>query len=351
MKYIPLSVVSIVVAVLLLGPWEVPYGFQTAVQVMPVQAWELVQYPNGSLHSKWYDYKLDGIKDQQLYQFDQGDVVRMEYQLDSLPENWIPANFQVLKIESNRLSEQLIDVGVELKEQKALLNVDLIGEKPETIQRMEEEVRLAEQTLTLLEKQLIRQQALLEEGLISLSEFEQTENAKAEAVLRVEVAKRLLVEERTGEKSQQIDLINTRIAALETTSSFLEGKESLYSIQCPIEGVWRRELSPEGVDHLWVEDTTASIVHFPVRSRDLDMLQDSFQLVLLEGILKQAYTVKEWTQYGPISILNNEQVQWVRLQVPGLRNKWIDGKPIPCRIEVGKLRIWDYLTKAFRLRW
>ncbi|MBR9920592.1 MAG: hypothetical protein GYB31_07110 [Bacteroidetes bacterium] len=351
MKYIPVIVISLLVVTLLFGPWKIPYGFRTAARIMPVQAWELIQYPDGSMMSRWHDNRLDGIKDQQLYQFDRGDVIHMEYQLDSLSENWVPADYEVVAIESNRLSEQLLGVSTQLQQQRALLNVDRIGQKPQTLERLEEEVRLARQTRTLLVKQKARQTELLAEGLSSVAQFEQVENALAEADLRVEVAEKALVEARAGEKPEQIEWIETRINALQTTAEFLEGKEALYSVVCPIAGSWRREMDLDGAEHLWVEDTTAAVVQIPVRERDLAIMQDSFQLVIMEGDRELRFDILQWKKQGPRSILNNEQVQWVKLTVPGLKCVWIDGKPVPCRIESGEVSVLKYLEEAFEWRW
>jgi hypothetical protein len=350
-KYIPILVVLVLLGVVLLGPWEISYGFRSAARVQPAQAWELVHLPNGTLTSRWYDYSRGGIQSQQTFQFDEEDIWRVQYQLDASAGQWVAADQEIIRVISNTLNQQLLTVNNEIAALRARLIRDEAGDKPETIVRLEEELNLAQQTLTLRKKQYDRAKEMVADGLSAVAEYEQAENAIREAELQVEVAQRRLDEQRAGEKPEQLEMLRTQIALLEESAGFLRGKDSLYSITCPIAGVWRNERSLDGAEHFWVEDTTASVLTLPVRDRDMQYLLDTFSLVLNQGEEQGLYAISDWELSGQRSIIDNEEVQWVQLRVPGLRDKWTSQIPVPCRIEAGKVGIAEYLKQNFRLQW
>ena len=350
-KYLPVLITLLLAGLLIWGPWEIPYGFRTAARVQPAEAWELIHRPNGSLTASWYDHRLGGMRDQQTYQFDEEDIWDVRYQIDSSEVNWLDAGDEVLRITSNSLQQQLLDVENQIRNLQALLIRDEAGEKPETITRLEEEIRLAEQSLSLLQKQYDRAAEMVAEGLSAVAEFERAENALREGQVQLQLAEKRLEEFIAGQKPEQLDWLRTQILTLQQTAAFLRAKDSLYIIGTPVSGTWSSFRDIDGTEHFIVEDTTAAVLSLPVRERDIHYLQDTFLIILDRGGGDLEFEASNWSFTGQRSVVDNEQVRWVQIRVPGLRSSWSTEIPLPCRIESGRVDLWTYLKQNVRLKW
>jgi multidrug resistance efflux pump len=319
-------------------PLSVPFRLESAAYVEPLRQWVLTRHPDGSVTTAFRGAAEGLASGQVSYQFDRGDQV-----LFHLSAGPVGVGDTLLVIRSNRLEEQLVELRTSLAVERAALAVVETGEKPELRAQLAQSVRLARENLSLQEKLVERARRSYAEGLVSLQEQEIAENAYRAALLRLQVVEEEQSVVETGEKPETRSLSRARMAALSNQVSFLEDKARGYVVTAPFGGRLRELPVPEGQQ--WVlEDTSASQLTVPVRSRDVPHLRagDTVRLSLAVPFRTFACRVKGVGQQ--LRVLDMEQVVLVTLHTQA--EDLVQGGPIRCHLDLGPVRLSDYLQRS-----
>jgi multidrug efflux pump subunit AcrA (membrane-fusion protein) len=333
-------------------PIEVPFTLDSAARVLPIRQWVLTQAADGTLSAVVYDHRTGMVRRQEGYQFDRGDQVQLLFQ-----ENWqagtrVKAGDAVATIASSALSEQLVQLKNQLAVEQANLGVVASGQKPQVLAQLEEEIRLAQDDVTLRRKALERAASLQAEGLIAALAVEQAENALHDAQARVRLAEKSMAISATGEKQEIVAATSARIASLQKQIEFLENKRSKYVIKAPFAGTVRQEHTLEG-DRLLIEDTTKLILQMPIRLRDAQYLRAGQELTLRWLDQSSESYVKALEIGQRVETLGYEQVVTLKAQLEPIDDpvtlKYTAGAAVRCHILCESVRVSEFLRRS--LRW
>jgi hypothetical protein len=340
-------IILLLLAAVVFAPVDVPFTIESVAKALPVRQWALLKSSDGGLSVTLYDHRTGLVSNQEGYQFDRGDLVRVRFNDGWKSGASVRAGEKVATITSNQLGEQLVQLKSELAVEQANLGVIASGQKPQVITQLEEEINLAKADLELRKKTLERTRQLHADGLIALSGLEQAENAYHESLARVRVAEKTLLVAGSGEKPETVSLASSKIASLQKQIEFLENKQHKYALTAPFDGQVRFETTPEG-DRLLVEDTSAVILQIPVRLRDSRFVRtgQDIELQLLDNQTRIAATVLEVG--ARVEVLNREQVIIVKAAAGGYGASLPPGMPVRCRIECGKVRVAEFLRRSIR---
>jgi hypothetical protein len=345
-RYFSIIILPLLFA-LVLVPVDVPFTLDSVARVSPERQWVLLKSPTGSLSATLYDHRTGMVGNQEGYQFDRGDLVQVQVKNGWKTGHRIRAGETVAVIFSNQLGEDLVRLKNQLAVEQANLGVVASGQKPEVIRRLEEEINLARADLELRRKTLERMKQLRADGLLSALELEQAENGYAESQARVRVAESALQVSATGEKPETVSLVSSRIASLQKEIRFLESKQRQYVLTAPFDGQVRLETTPEG-ERLLVEDTSAQVLHIPVRLRDSAYVRPGQKIALQLAESQTAIAAAVLEVGNRVEILNREQVVIVKAATDAGAAALPFGAAVRCRIECDKVRVSEFLKRSIR---
>jgi multidrug efflux pump subunit AcrA (membrane-fusion protein) len=218
--------------------------------------------------------------------------------------------------------------------------------------QLEEEIRLAQDDVTLRRKTLERAANLQAEGLIAALAVEQAENALHDAQARVRLAEKSMAISATGEKQEVVAATSARIASLQKQIEFLENKRSKYVIKAPFAGTVRQEHTLEG-DRLLIEDKTKLILQMPIRLRDAQYLRAGQELTLRWLDQSSESYVKALEIGQRVETLGYEQVVTLKAQLEPIDDpvtlKYTAGAAVRCHILCESVRVSEFLRRS--LRW
>ena len=340
-------IILVLVVASAFAPIDVPFTLDSVARIVPIRQWILAKGTDGSLTVTLHDNGTGQILEAEGYQFDRGDLVRMNFSHGDSIATYLREGDPAVSISSNTLGEQLITLKTQLSVEEANLGVVATGQKQELIRQLEEERNLAKENLKLQKKSYDRAKQLFEEGVVPLAELELAENLHEAAVLQVGVAENALSVALTGEKKELVSLASSKIESLKKQIAFLEEKAVRYTLNAPFDGLIRTEVSIEG-DRIFLEDTAASVLFIPVRVRDSRFIQkgQEIKLILPDNHTVFTSTVLEVGQQ--VQILNVEQVIVVKALT---REKGLPlGMPIRCTINCGKVRVLEFLKRSVQWR-
>ena len=269
--------VGILMVVLLIAsvfvPVEIPYSFNTTAKVYPVQQWVLHKNVDGNLIKTLHNYKSGLLAEYATFPFDRGDVVNIKFDPNRNSASRVDSGYLVASITSLNLAEQLIDLETQLNVEKATLAKVSTGEKKEAIIQDQEVLNQAKQDLKFKEANLVRAQKMFKDGLIAKVKLEVAEEAVKQAKIAIEVAKTKIGVTSTGEKPEEVNLIQARINSFQSKIDFLKTTNESYEIYTPIAGNMSFETGTDG-DKLIIEDVTEHILMIPVKLKDRDFIDE-----------------------------------------------------------------------------
>lgn len=332
---------------LVLVPVDVPFRLDSVARVTPARQWVVLKSPEGSLSATLYDHRSGLLSNQEAYQFDRGDLVQVQFKSGWVTGSRIRAGETVATILSNQLGEELVRLKNQLAVEQANLGVVATGQKPEVLKKMEEEINLANADLEMRRKTLERMKVLSTDGLVPPTDLEQAENAFKESQARVRVAETSLHVSATGEKRETVELVSSRIASLQKEIAFLENKQRKYALTAPIAGQVRFENTVEG-ERLLVEDTSAQVLHIPVRLRDSAYVLTGMKITLLLADNQTTVPASILEVGARVELLNREQVVIIKAATDPGAELLPFGAVVRCQIDCGKVRVSEFLNRSVR---
>lgn len=329
-------------------PIDIPYAFKSVAQVYPVQKWMLQKNNDGSLTSSLHNYKSGLMRDYSNFQFERGDVVSMHFNSEKTTEKYIDSGDLIVNILSNQLAGTLINLENQLSIESANLAKERAGQKAEIITGSAKAFELAQSELKLAKLNLDRAIPMLEDGLIAKMEYDQLEGLYQQALRKIEMAKANIEINTTGEKPEQIQLIETRIQSLRKEIDFIKTTSNSYNIYAPISGTLRYESDLEG-DRMIIEDTSEYILFVPIKLKDRTFIGPDTRLELVivgqdSLIPAQILEVSKKTE-----ILNETLVAMIKAKVDGSIKGLAPEMPIACKVSCGTVRPIEYMKRSIKV--
>lgn len=338
------------IGVLLLAcfvPIDVPYTFNSTAIVYPAKEWQLTKHNDQTLVSSLHNYESGAAEDFTHYQFDRGDIVSISFaDADQLGRS-VTENTIIARLESNVLSQRLIQLENEISIEYANLARGKSGQKYAVIRQAKEEISLAKQELALRKNNLERAERLFPEGLVSKASVEEAKNLFDKSKIMIQLAEKSLDVKNTGLKREEIDYIYTRIEALERERDFLVAKMSNYNIITPVSGKVSYEFHSD-YDKTIVEDVTSYILYIPVKLKDIEYL-DLGDRVTLDIIGADTTATAELLEIGEkVEVIDRNFVIIAKAKIDGRIKGISTGMPVKCKISCGKISPIQYLTQSTR---
>jgi hypothetical protein len=254
-------------------PLEFPYFIQSQGPVVPIREWTLTRASNGDLKSSFKDNRTGKLSAFAVTAFQRGNEARFSIHPWAYEKNFIRKGDTIATMYSNKDEELLVQLQGDLQVQHSEILLNQAGEKDEDVQGFSDRLNLARQALALQQKLTHRSEALYQDSLISLQEYEIALNLLRSRELEVKIAESGLQSVSTGGKPAQIAFIEAKNEAIrQRIRQIKDGLRDL-ALVAPLSGVTIKmkdnSLLAEEV-LLSVADQSAYIIFFPVQYAEKD---------------------------------------------------------------------------------
>lgn len=267
------------IVVLYFLPFTIPFAFSTSTLIYPAKIWSLRSDMEGNFFGEVKNYRTGVIETSTSYRFERGDITNLLVS-EKINENPVISRGDTL----GRLTSRLIDERIEHLENQLAIDQRLLessktGEKNEIIENLLQKKTLAKQQMELAKINYQRIKALFEEEVVPESDFETAENEYQKALTNVEIAASDYRVASTGQKPEEISVIEERILSYRREIDFLLTTKKEYLIISPLSGkLIINQLMPAIGEYISIYDTSEYIIYAPVKYRYRPYLSADMQI-------------------------------------------------------------------------
>lgn len=338
-----------VLLVVLYLPLRMPFGAESIGRVYPAQDWRLVQDQAGRISSVVRDYRSGAVQQMDAFQFEQGDISGLQFDLP--PGGFLHLGDTVVRMYSTRQREEIQDIEAQVALYGAQLQAESTGDKPPVVQQAENELRFAEQSLTLTEKTWNIKKPLFEQGLIALTEYQAAESALALAKIQIDIARKNLETVSSGLKPESVGITQAQLRGLKNRLAILRQKNLALVLRAPFGGFVAPALPPEELFVLQRSDEY--LVQIPIKVEQLPYLQAHSTVVVTDIQTQRTYPARVLQTGTHVEVLDNRQVVILNALVrPDSSNqRFSTGLAARCRIDFDTVNQRQFLLRLLNFKW
>lgn len=326
-------------------PVNLPLNLSARAKILPASEWIVARNDNGQIFTRLFDNRSGLSKNYSVSNFERGDDVRLIFRSDLKINSFVTTKDTIAKLYSNEIERQLTALKGSLEVAKASLKLNQTGDKASLVKMAEEQLAFQKKNAEEQRKILFRQEQLYQKKLISQEEYEISKGAAELNDLQIAIANANLETVRTGEKTEQIDFINSQIKSFENEIAILEKRTADFNIVPAIDGTISK-LSI-GDTLLIIQNTDDYFLMIPVNLKN--------QKYISIGEQVSFYSETDQTEfYGKIISINNsveyllgEPVIIVTAEIKNDNQPLNTGLITECKIHCGNMSIADHIKRFF----
>ena len=332
---------------LLLLPIRIPYSIQALGRIMPAKEWILSRGEDGGLMATLYDHILGTMRAYSVAQFGRGDTIEFTLHSSIVPGAFVAIGDTVGLIHSNdpAMERQLTRLTGALSTERALLGLYRAGEKESVVREAQQRLTYAKQRAEEQRKIMERQHTLYERDLISQEEFEMAESTSKLYDIDVAIAEAELQTVQTGANKEQMDLVHSRIRALEDEIEMVRKTLENYTLTAPLSGLVFRSFSG---DTLVAIGATAYVVVMLVKWKDRPYLAPNQDVQLNVSGLNSSPRGTLMQLGNSVRVLNGEQVLLAAALVKPNAEGLVPGLIARCSISCEPATPLEYLGRVVK---
>ncbi len=217
-------------------PVKIPYKVKSKALLKPILVWELARTNQGNLVSKTLNNFTGIVESYSISEFSRGDAVNFILSDKLKNGTYVHKGDTIGVLYSNEQQSKMVDLQGALSILKAELEFFSTGVKPEDVRFIEEQLSLAKQELETQNILSSRAKALLADSVIAQQEFDIVFNELKIKELAVSIAEAQLSSVTTGDKPEQIKLIEARILATEKQLNQVIERLEYFTLKSPVIG-------------------------------------------------------------------------------------------------------------------
>jgi hypothetical protein len=333
--------------------FDFPYYIRTKGVILPVEEWVLYRGAGGSLLHVHENHTNGMVHEFGTAEFQRGDIGKYAFNEALLGKGFVRKGDTLAWVYTSDVYLQIISLEGELAYNKSLLDVYLSGEKPENITLAENQVDMARQELETQRLLTARNETLFKQDVISRQEFELIENDLKVKEFAVVIAQSHLNSLQSGRKTEEIQLIKSKIEALSTQLEQLNIHIGAFHLISPVSGqvIRERHFIPEFGDEvvLRIADFSSMMVSLPIDYYEEPYVIKGQQVHITSATGFLEATGEVLTIDNTVTVVGNRPKIFLRVQVDSpptdkvLRNMMVDA-----RIYCGHVSMVEYLKRISR---
>ena len=337
-----LIIILIVFVALLVLLQKRSIQIKTAGKIIPSSDFRLIQdFPNSLILEENHYLHSENNK-RSSFNFDRGDVVDFTIKKNKNFNSYIEKNTKLGSINSEKLSQEILQIEAELNKTRAQLIADSTGRKNSVIEKAKNDIKLRETQLK--EQKLIveRMGELKKSNLVSEQKYEFAKNDLDIQELQVLVAQSNLETVLTGAKPEAVKVYHYQIKSLEKELKLLKNRKKKYEILSPISG--DIEFHQHSDTLLTIENRNELAVIFPVTIDKISKININQEVIISLKNLNLQSNGSITKIDNKIHVINNNQFFIVTAKIE--KNIFPSGSIVNCNIQCEKEQIIkNFITK------
>jgi hypothetical protein len=255
---------------------EFPYYIHSQGQLLPNREWTLTRAQSGDLKSTFKDNRTGKMSSYEVTAFQRGNEARLTLNTRLFENARINQGDTIATMYSNKDEELLVRLQGELMVQDFEMLLNKAGEKAADVQGFATRLALAEEALAMQQKLTSRSEALYQDSLISLQEYETAVNLLRTRELEVKIADASYQSVSTGGKPAQLDFIQAKHVAIKQQIRQIKDGLRDFTLVAPMSGVVIKKKDNTLITEevlLSVADLSAYVIFFPVEYLEKDYVE------------------------------------------------------------------------------
>ncbi|HKQ57334.1 MAG TPA: hypothetical protein VJY35_05665 [Candidatus Eisenbacteria bacterium] len=240
-----MAVALSIVALVLLLPIRLPSAVDTYAAISPEHRWVLAKAVDGQLIASTFNYRSGLSEGFRVSTFNAGSSINFSLRPSLLPGHQVAAGDTVGSVVSSEVAERLITLQGQLAAARNLLAVNASGQKSAVVKEAQQRLLYAQRRRAEYQPTMDRTQLLFDQHLIPAGEYDRIRNEANALDDQITLAATNVEASETGAKPEQINLINSNIATLETEIAAVKGRAATYTVTAPIAGTVMPTFSPD----------------------------------------------------------------------------------------------------------
>ncbi len=336
-------IILLILLAALFAPFKIPFAAESIGRVFPAREWQLVQDQTGRISSVIRDYRLGSTQQIDAYQFEQGDISGLSFDLPA--DRFVHVGDTVVRMYSIRQNEEIQNIQAQLALYNAQLRADVTGDKPPVVQEAENRLHFAEQDLVLREKTYRIKKPLWEQKLIALTEYQEVENAYELAKIQVEINRKTLENVTTGLKNESVGITQAQLQGLKNRLEILRRKGLSFVLRAPFSGWIVPAALPE--EQLILQQCDEYVVQIPIKVEYLPYLNDSTAITVTDVQTRRSFPAKLLQTGTKVEVLDNRQVSLLTavLKPDSTGARFSTGVSALCRLDFGTVHQREFLRR------
>ncbi len=244
---------------------------------MPVSEWTLSRAQNGNLISTVKDNRTGRLSAFSASVFQRGDQADFQLNPNIYHQLYLTKGDTVARMYSNQDQERLVQLQGELAVQQAELQLVNSGQKAADVEGVANQLALAKQELDAQRTLTKRAEALHQDSLTSLQNYELALNKLRVRELNVNMIGAEYKSVTTGGKPEQIRVIQTRIISLQQQIRHIEQSLKELTLVSPVSGAVLLKKAPANPAEevlVSVADNSSYVVILPVNYVERNYVQE-----------------------------------------------------------------------------
>lgn len=339
-----IALISILFLAAFFIPFKLSYKINSVAKLMPAQQWILSRGADGDIQTNTINH-LSGINNSyQLTSFERGESMFLD--LDPKLKNGqvVEQGDTVGVIYSSSQQESLVQLNGELHVLKATLEVSLSGVKKTEVKEASERLEMSKSEHHKQKKIVERLNKLLKKELIAEEDYQTAEDELNVLAKGVNVREAELESSLSGEKTEEINMLNKQIAAVENRISFIQQQiDSQNSIVVPFRGRIERSFS---TDTLFVlSNFDLGIAFIPVALEEASYFSEGEKVSFTSANTSELFTGVVQMKQPVMQIIGGKQCIIVLATVYDISKDFISGMISQAEINCGTISLTTYLKR------
>jgi len=353
-----ISLLVVVPIIAFVIPIEIPYNLTSNGFIYPKKEWIISKNSNGGYDSQILDHYSGIVTENYSINFERGDLSTININTSKL-NSYIKQGDTVGYIDSRNIRDRIRQLEANKKIEFANLQNSSTGEKPALVNFAINELKLAEEQLEISQKLYSRQKELFEKKFISSQEIDNVAGSYELSRIRYQIAKNKLEDVTTGLKDETIQLIQSRINAIDSELDFLNEQLSKHILLAPFSGLIVQTIVPKltGIYQdksqleilLSMYDNNELIVKFPIKYESKEYVNNDCEVLLKFPNSHKSYSAKIYKINNKTELLGADAVVFAYAKLEGSLLGIESGAPTSCKIHCDNLTLAEHFKRIFKL--
>ncbi len=327
-------------------PIHVSSDIRITGKVFPAKQWVLFAGSNGQIMNTQSDLVAGISNYYETREFSRGDDVRFEINPEILKKSIIDVGDTIGIVYSNETDMLLNASKKQLLVKHALLRTLQTGEKNEAISLAEKELEYARIDAENQRMTFNRQKVLYDQKVITAQEMEDQHRLLnlMESTVKIKEAELQVIT--TGEKPENIGLIEAEIEEIKSAIADLARKQKLQTIISPVRGIFRNSSASDTM--MIVESVDELIIKMPISLKDRSRIYEGQKAnctIYGQNVSFQSEVVHISNH---ISAAGGKQTFIITAEIKNENEFVLPGVVFKGKLEGGEILLRDYVAKWFR---